>query len=252
MYALPVLTEPLSTLSSGTLADQAYRSVRSAIVTGELRPGQKVTERGLAERLSVSPTPVREAIRRLEQDGLLERTGPRTVKVSTIGDTALQDLTEVEIALRGMVARFAARYATPEQLDHLDAILDEADDQLFLIHQRLKDGTDATRHVDQLLVTIQRFNDSVDACAGNPVLVRLLDQTRVFSRPEGRLRRLEQFTQNPDFGLERYAHHRALVRALRDRDSARAEAVVLEDARGGLTAILPGASPTPDAVPVAE
>jgi DNA-binding GntR family transcriptional regulator len=233
-----VVSEPLATLSSDTLADRAYRSIRAAITTGELRPGQKVTERGLAERLDVSPTPVREAIRRLEQDGLLERTGPRTVKVSAIGDTALQDLAEVEVALRGMVARFAARHATPEQLDLLDAVLDEADDLLILIKQRHRDGSPVTRHVNQLFDTMQRFNDAVDACAGNPVLVRLLDQTRVFSRPEARARRLERVAQDPEWGLDRYAHHRALVRALRDGDSAAAEAVVLEDARGGLSALL--------------
>ncbi|GAA0973019.1 GntR family transcriptional regulator [Acrocarpospora macrocephala] len=231
-------TESLATLSSDTLADQAYRSVRAAIVTGELGPGQKVTERGLAERLTVSPTPVREAIRRLEQDGLLERTGPRTVKVSTIGDTALQDLAEVEVALRGMVARFAARHVTPEQLGNLDAILDQADDLLILIKQRHSNGDPVTRNVNQLLDTMERFNDAVSACANNPVLMRLLDQTRVFSRSESRARRLERIAQDPSFGLDRYTTHRALVRALRAGDSATAEAVVIEDARGGLSALL--------------
>jgi DNA-binding GntR family transcriptional regulator len=233
-----VVPEPLATLTNDTLADRAYRSIRAAITTGELRPGQKVTERGLAERLDVSPTPVREAIRRLEQDGLLERTGPRTVKVSAIGDTALQDLAEVEVALRGMVARFAARHATPEQLDLLDAILDEADDLLILIKQRHREDAPVTRNVNQLLDTMQRFNDAVDACAGNPVLIRLLDQTRVFSRPETRALRLERVARDPQFGQDRYAYHRALVHALRVGDPAAAEAVVLEDARGGLTALL--------------
>jgi len=239
-----VVTDALTTLSSSTLADRAYRSIRAAITTGELRPGQKVTERGLAERLDVSPTPVREAIRRLEQDGLLERTGPRTVKVSAIGDTALQDLAEVEVALRGMVARFAARHATPEQLDLLDAILDEADDLLILIQQRHRDGDDDTRNLNRLYDTIQRFNDAVDACAGNPVLVRLLDQTRVFSRPESRARRLERIAQDPAWALDRYAYHRALVRALRAGDSAAAEAAVVEDARGSLSALLSDTSTT--------
>src|SRR5918999_2547031 len=92
-YSMPRMPrEPLGTLVNDTLADRSYRAIRAAITTGELRPGQKVTERGLAERLSVSPTPVREAIRRLEQDGLLERTGPRTVQVATFGDVAIQDL----------------------------------------------------------------------------------------------------------------------------------------------------------------
>jgi DNA-binding GntR family transcriptional regulator len=234
----PMPREPLGNLVNDTLADRSYRAIRAAITTGELRPGQKVTERGLAERLSVSPTPVREAIRRLEQDGLLERAGARTVKVSSLGDVAIQDLAEVEVALRGMVARFAARHATTEQLDELDATLDEADDLLIVIRQRRGAGEDISRHLRQLLDTMQRFNDVVDACAGNPVLVRLLDQTRVFSWPERRAMLIERIAQDATFGLDRYASHRALVRALRARNSTAAEALVIEDARGGLSDLL--------------
>ncbi|OLF13631.1 GntR family transcriptional regulator [Actinophytocola xanthii] len=230
--------DPLSTLRSDTLADRAYRAIRDAIVTGTLRAGEKVTERGLATQLSVSPTPVREAIRRLEQDGLLVRKGPRTVAVSAIGDTALQDLTEVEIGLRGMVARFAARHATPDQLDGLDAILDEADDLLILIVQRKQAGEIPQRHLTQLMDTMQRFNDTLEACAGNPVLSRLLDQVRVFSQAERRALRLERIARDPTFGLDRYASHRALVRALRAGDPAAAESILLADARGGLSDLL--------------
>ncbi|MGH1565314.1 GntR family transcriptional regulator [Mumia sp. DW29H23] len=227
-------------LASDTLADRAYRSIRAAIATGELRAGQKVTERGLAERLTVSATPVREAIRRLEQDGLLQRTGPRTVEVAHIGDSAISDLAEVEVALRGMVARFAARHATPDQLDALDAILDDADDLLVLIRQRHADGDPIERHMNQLFDTMQRFNDAVDACARNPVLVRLLDQARVFSRPERRTRLLQAVADDPEFGQDRYASHRSLVAALRAGDEGTAETLVVQDARGGLTDLLSG------------
>jgi DNA-binding GntR family transcriptional regulator len=226
--------EPLSTLANDTLADRAYLAVRDAIGSGELGPGEKITERGLAARLSVSPTPVREAIRRLEQDGLIERTGPRTVVVTRIGDVALQDLAEVEIGLRGLVARFAARHATPQQLDGLDAVLDQADDLLIVLKKRHEDGNPVDKHLKSLLDTMQRFNDGVDACAGNPVLVRLLEQTRVFSRTERRTRLLERVAVDDRFGLDRYASHRALVKALRAGDSATAERIVIEDAQGGL------------------
>jgi DNA-binding GntR family transcriptional regulator len=235
--------EAPASATTDTLADRSYRAVRDAITTGELRPGQKVTERGLAERLSVSPTPVREAIRRLEQDGLLERAGPRTVKVATFGDVAIQDLAEVEVGLRGMVARFAARHATPAQLDQLDAVLDEADDLLILIKQRHGAGQEIARHLDRLLDAMQRFNGVVESCAGNPVLVRLLDQTRVFSFQERRSRLIELINLDETFGLERYTTHRALVRALRVGDSAAAESLVLEDARGGLGDLLAGRTP---------
>lgn len=238
-----MVTEPLATLHSETLADQAYRSLRAAIATGDLRPGQKVTERGLAEQLSVSPTPVREAIRRLEQDGLLERTGPRTVKVSLMGETAVRDLAEVEIALRGLVARFAARHATQEQLDHLDAILDEADDLLIILKQRGQDGGDTSRHLGQMIDTIQRFNDAVEGCANNPVLVRLLEQARVFSRPHRRARQLEMVAADPAFSLSRYASHREQVRALRAGDEEAAAQVAIRRARAGLQELLDGPDP---------
>lgn len=221
-----------------TLADRTYRAAKEAIAAGELRQGEKVTERGLAERFAVSPTPVREAIRRLEQDGLIERTGPRTVVVATMGDSAIQELAEVEIALRGLVARFAARHATPAQLDALEAILDEADDLLIVVKKRHADGDPVDRQVSRLLDTMQRFNDAVSTCAGNPVLVRLLEQTRVFTRDERRARLLAQVAANDRFGMDRYAGHRKLVHALRAGDAAAAESLVTTDARGGLADLL--------------
>ncbi|WP_249998804.1 GntR family transcriptional regulator [Actinoplanes sp. M2I2] len=220
-----------------TLADQAYRQVRTAIATGELAPGDKVTERGMAERLAISPTPVREALRRLELDGLIERIGPRTVLVAAIRDAAIDDLAEVEVGLRGLVARFAARHATADQLDALDAVLDRADDLLILVKDRRRREQPTERHLAELLDTMQEFNDTVNACAHNPVLIRMLEQSRVFSRPRRRELVLRRVAEDDTFGLERYTSHRALVRALRAGDSAAAEQIALSDAQGGLAAL---------------
>jgi|SRR5690349_15796236 len=228
---VPVMT------ATKTLSDQAYRELRSAIATGELAPGDKVTERGMAERLTISPTPVREALRRLELDGLIERIGPRTVRVAAIRDAAIDDLAEVEVGLRGLVARFAARHASAAQLDALDAILDRADDLLILLKERGHRGRPAERHLTALLDTMQEFNDTVDACAHNPVLIRMLEQSRVFSRPQRRELLLRRVAEDQTFGLERYTSHRALVRALRAGDSSTAERIAIEDSQGGLAAL---------------
>ncbi|MBQ1024906.1 GntR family transcriptional regulator [Micromonospora sp. C95] len=223
-----------------TLGDQAYRQVRAAIAAGELAPGEKVTERGLAERLSISPTPVREALRRLESDGLIERIGPRTVLVAEIRDAAIDDLAEVEVGLRGLVARFAARHATADQLDTLDEILDRADDLLILLKERRSQGLPTERHLTALLDTMVEFNETVNACAHNPVLVRMLDQSRVFTRPQRRELLLRRVAEDDTFGMERYTSHRALVRALRAGDSATAERIAIADAEGGLDALRRG------------
>jgi DNA-binding GntR family transcriptional regulator len=230
-------TADRSATGGETRADLAYQSLREAIASGTLRPGQKVTERGLAKQLEVSSTPAREALRRLEQDGLIQRTGPRTVVVAEIAERTIDDLAEVEIGLRGLVARFAARYATPEQLDALDAILDAADDLLIVIVTRHRNGENVDRYITALLDRMQEFNEAVNACAANPVLIRLLEQSRVFSQPERRARILEQIAADDSFGLDRYSNHRALVRALREGDSATAERLVIEDAQGGLAAL---------------
>jgi DNA-binding GntR family transcriptional regulator len=223
-----------------TLADQAYRQIRTAIATGELAPRERVTERGMAERLAISPTPVREALRRLELDGLIERIGPRTVLVAAIRDAAIDDLAEVEVGLRGLVARFAAQHATAEQLDALDVILDRADDLLILLKERRRQGQPTDRHLTALLDCMQDFNDAVNACAHNPVLIRMLEQSRVFSRPRRRELLLQRVAADDTFGLERYTSHRALVRALRAGDSATAERIAIEDSQGGLAALREG------------
>ena len=139
--------------------------------------------------------------------------------------------------VRGLVARFAARHATADQLDALDAILDRADDLLILVKERREQGRPTDRHLGELLDTMQEFNDTVDACAHNPILIRILDQSRVFSRPERRELLLRRVAKDETFGLERYTSHRALVRALRAGDSATAERIALADSQGGLEAL---------------
>ncbi|WP_329790993.1 hypothetical protein V1227_03435 [Lentzea sp. DG1S-22] len=69
---------------------------------------------------------------------------------------------------------------------------------------------------------------------GHAVLVRLLDQTRVFTRAERRTRTVERVLADHRHGLDRYTKHRALVRALRAGDSVAAEQIALDDVRGGL------------------
>ena len=117
-------------------------------------------------------------------------------------------------------------------------MLDDADDLLIVIRQRHKAGENITRLLHRLLDTVQRFNDTVEACADNPVLVRLLEQSRVFSQPERRARILERTSYDEDFGMARWTSHRALVRALRDRDAVSAEAIMISDASGGLHDLL--------------
>ena len=212
-------------MTTTSLADHSHRALRRAIEAGELPVGTKVTERGLAEQFGVSSTPVREAIRRLELDGLVERLGPRTVVVAGIDEDAVRDLAEVEAALRGLAARFAARRATPAELDELDGLLDEADDLVVLIQRRRAEGRPIGGYVDRILTVLADFNTRLHGVARNPVLLRLLEQTRSFSPLEQRTLTKERVEADEGFGADRYTGHRKLVRALREGDADEAERI---------------------------
>ncbi len=79
-------------LRAESLAEQAYRAIREGIATGLFSAGERVTERGLATRLNVSATPVREALRRLEQEGLIERVSARQLRVVDHSSGTLREL----------------------------------------------------------------------------------------------------------------------------------------------------------------
>src|SRR5260370_20417298 len=105
-------SSPVRKLSTGpSLADQAYAALREGITSGRFAPGQTLTERALAGELGVSPTPVREAISRLEHERLLERAG-RALTVASPGVDPLRGPVRIPAGLRGVAARIAPPRAT--------------------------------------------------------------------------------------------------------------------------------------------
>lgn len=217
-------------MDSVSLAERAYQHLRDAVVEGSLKPGERVTERGLAERLSVSPTPIREAIKRLEADGLLERLGPRTVCVAAPTRATHEQQAEVEIALRGLVARLAAIHATDDDIAHLAQLLESAEDQSRLYNARVEEGLPIDGYAEHLYARIQEFNNGILTCTHNPVLVRLFEQTRALSSAERRERSLRRLRQDRTFGRSRWDSHRRTLNAIRDRDPELAERTALERA----------------------
>ncbi|OUZ09466.1 GntR family transcriptional regulator [Aeromicrobium sp. PE09-221] len=224
----------LGNLDSTSLAERAYQRLRDLIVDGSLGPGERVTERGLAERLSVSPTPVREAIKRLEADGLLERKSPRIVHVAGPTQATPEKLAEVEIVLRGLVARLAAVHATADDIARLTQLLDAAEDQTRLYRARVAEGLPIDGYAEELYASVQEFNAAVLASTHNPVLIRLFEQTRALSSVERRERSLEHLRKDPTFGRSRWESHRNTLDAIRAHDPERAERTAIERAQSAM------------------
>jgi DNA-binding GntR family transcriptional regulator len=221
-------------LSSETLADQAYTALREAIISGELAPRETITERGLAERLAVSATPVREALRRLEQDQLVERHGPRAVQVADLDDDTATEIRLIEGTLRALAARLASSNVTARQLQRMEDLLDQGDVEVERLRAVQGDGH-AVRADDlaSLLQLTREFHQAVNEASNNVVLLRLLSLVDAFSLAQ-RVRKvqgeLEGSEADRDEVARRYGEHRALFEAIRAGAGARAEQLMLAHA----------------------
>lgn len=102
----------------------AYSLILDAIEAGEYQPGDRLVESELAERLGVSRTPVREALQRLETQGMLSRDG-RSLIVASLDHNQLAELYTVRAELEGLAARLAARHATDEEIRVLRGMVED-------------------------------------------------------------------------------------------------------------------------------
>lgn len=101
------------------LRDVVFNTLRQAILKGELKPGERLMEIALAERLGVSRTPIREAMRKLELEGLVVMIPRRGAQVANITEKDLNDVLEVRIALENVAIEKACKNMTDEDMSRL-------------------------------------------------------------------------------------------------------------------------------------
>ena len=99
------------------LRDVVFNTLRRAILKGDLKPGERLMEIALAEKLGVSRTPIREAIRKLELEGLVVMAPRKGAKVASITERDLNDVLEVRKGMEELAIRLACERITPEELD---------------------------------------------------------------------------------------------------------------------------------------
>ncbi|WP_282602906.1 GntR family transcriptional regulator [Paracoccus sp. PARArs4] len=213
---------------SGPQGSSAYQRLLGEIRDGSLPPGARLRETELAERLGVSRTPVREAIRQLETDGLVTHVPRHGATVRTLDYAEVMELYEMRGVLEGTAARLAARAAAEVELDELIALNDrmaavesgpEAAELNRLFHATLLDAA-KNRFLARSIATLQK---------GLLILgpTTLADQNRAAEAAAEHAAVLEAMQQRDGEGAEQAmrAHIRASqrlrIRALRDsRDMA--------------------------------
>jgi DNA-binding GntR family transcriptional regulator len=211
-------------LRADSLAEQAYRAIREGIATGLFSAGERVTERGLATKLNVSATPVREALRRLEQEGLIERVSARHLRVVDHSSSTLRELLLAGAALRAMEARFATHKITDAAL-HRMAVLVEA----------LASGQGID--IPERLRIAREFDMEIERAADNPTLRSMILSLSIIGQ-ERRARSVESLVMHPEAGQRRVQDHRDILAAFRKRDPDLVEQVFRRHAIAGVELVL--------------
>jgi DNA-binding GntR family transcriptional regulator len=207
-----------------SLAEQAYRAIREGIATGLFSAGERVTERGLATRLNVSATPVREALRRLEQEGLIERVSARQLRVVDHSSGTLRELLLTGAALRALEARFATHKITDAALDRMAALVEAlASEREMDIAERLR--------------VAREFDMEIERAADNPTLRSMILSLTIIGQ-ERRARSVESLLLHPEEGRRRIQDHHDVLAAFRKRHPDLVEQVFRRHATAGVELVL--------------
>lgn len=148
------------------LRDVVFNTLRQAILRGELMPGERLMEIHLAQKLGVSRTPVREAIRKLELEGLVVMIPRKGAIVADITISDLEDVLEVRMALEELAVKHACRRVSQEQLAQMRQLSGE--------FRRTLSSDDVGRCAQADM----DFHDAIYAATGNRRLVQILNNLR--------------------------------------------------------------------------
>ena len=183
------------------LRDVVFNTLREAILKGDLKPGERLMELQLASKLGVSRTPIREAIRMLEQEGLAVTTPRKGAEVAKMTLKDMEDVLEIRDALDELAVRIACQKISDEQLKQLEDM------------KELFEKSTQTGNVKKIAEADVTFHDVIYEATGNPKLVTLLNNLR-----EQVYRYRVEYIKDPKNYPTLIAEHEAILESLKNRD----------------------------------
>lgn len=145
------------------LRDVVFNTLRQAILTGELKPGERLMEIHLAERLGVSRTPIREAIRKLELEGLVTMIPRRGAEVAQITEKSMNDVLEVRRALDALCVELACDRISEEDIRRLEQACNDFEDAV------------KTKDLKVIAQADVELHDIIVQATGNARLIQLVN-----------------------------------------------------------------------------
>lgn len=212
---------------SGSQAVKVQLKLREMILAGDLKAGSRITELAIVDKLGVSRTPIRSALIRLEQEGLLQQMPSGGFAIRKFSEADVADAIELRGTVEGLAARLAAeRGASADVLAQANQCLDEIDDLLS------KSVLNEEAFSSYVRLNAQ-FHLLLGDLSASPVLQRELERvgSLPFASPSGFVGVQANTPKARDMLIVAQDQHRQVIEAITHREGARAESVMREHSR---------------------
>ena len=193
------------------LRDVVFNTLRQAILRGELKPGERRMEIQLANKLGVSRTPIREALRKLELEGLVNMVPRKGAEVADITEKSLRDVLEVRKALEELSVQLACEKITEEEIEELKRVAERFKDTL--------DDQDVTKIAEADVA----FHDVIYTATDNQKLILLLNNLR-----EQMYRYRVEYLKKEEAYPQLIAEHEELIDNISKRNKEEATRIMCE------------------------
>ena len=191
------------------LRDVVFNTLRQAILRGELKPGERLMEIQLANKLGVSRTPIREAIRKLELEGLVLMIPRKGAEVAEITEKSLRDVLEVRRAMEELAVQLACEKITKEEIRELERVAKE--------FQQVVNSSDITEIAEVDVC----FHDIIYTATDNQKLIQLLNNLR-----EQMYRYRVEYLKRDGVFPQLIAEHEAIIRHIENNEKEKATEVM--------------------------
>ncbi len=203
-----------------TLHDEVVSGLRDMIIEGELSPGTRLTERILCQRFGISRTPLREAVKVLASEGLLELLPNRGAVVTALTIEAVEDIFQVIGALEALAGELACAGISDEDLAEIRALHYQ-----MLAHHARAELPEYFKHN-------QRIHEKIIEAAGNPIL------TQIYRSLSGRIRRARYMANFSKDRWDRAVHeHNLILEALTKKQAGRLRQLLQDHLRNKLEVV---------------
>ncbi|MBM6593149.1 GntR family transcriptional regulator [Microvirga pudoricolor] len=199
---------PVHPIFLANLRDHVHHNLRDAIVAGRFQDGERLSERDLARELGVSTTPLKEALRQLESEGLVRTEARRGVYV-TFGAQQAEEMSLARAALESMIARLAAKRAEPSDVERLRDLV------------RRMEGATAAGDITLLIDLNEAFHGHIHEASGCDYLCRLQAKQQMYNHTI----RVGLLGEAEERGLA-LGEHRAIAEAIATGDQDAAERIM--------------------------